>query len=326
MIQKKAAIIILVARKNFFIKSIKNFYKNWNNQYNYPVYVHTFGKIFSDSEKIKIKNVISPFIYFFEIKPKIPNNIPKKELFYNRKYNQYVVKNFSKKRLGFLHMCYFASNITSFGKPGCLVKDLKNYDYLMRIDDDSLIKKKINFDLFDKLKKYPLGTARLNISNKKHYLLVREKLLSFLKNFFISQKIVIKNKILHDSIKRNDENLLLKIPYSLGNFDLYNMKIIKSSIFDKYIKRVNLFGGQYKYRWGDMEIINLFFYAFYKKPIYDFKFGKDIYIDKVKGAQQVYHSPFTEKYNLNLNSFYHFYLKIRKLLTYKFFYNFLKIN
>jgi hypothetical protein len=98
------------------------------------------------------------------------------------------------------------------------------------------------------------------------------------------------------------------------------------SNFDKYIKRVNLFGGQYKYRWGDMEIINLFFYAFYKKPIYDFKFGKDVYIDKVKEAQPVYHSPFTEKYNLNLNSFYYFYLKIRKLLTYKFFYNFLKIN
>jgi len=64
-----------------------------------------------------------------------------------------------------------------------------------------------------------------------------------------------------------------------------------------------------------MEIINLFFYAFYKKPIYNFKFGKDTYIDKVKDAKPVYYSPFTEKYNLNLNNFYSFYLKIKKIFN-----------
>jgi hypothetical protein len=212
-------------------------------------------------------------------------------------------------------MCYFASNITSFGKKGCLVKELKKYDYLMKIDDDSLIKKKINFDLFDKLKKYPLATARLQISNRKDYSLVRENLLNFLKNFFISKRIKIRNSILAKAIKKNDENYLLRIPYSIGNLDLYNMKIVKNSLFKEYIKRVNLFGGQYKYRWGDIEIINLFFYAFYKRPIYDFKFSKYIYIDKIKEAQVVYHSPFTEKNNLNLNSLYRLYLKIRKIIN-----------
>ena len=38
------------------------------------------------------------------------------------------------------------TNITSFGKLGCPVNELKNYDYLMRIDDDSNFKKEINFD------------------------------------------------------------------------------------------------------------------------------------------------------------------------------------
>ena len=64
MIKKKAAIIVLVARKNIFIKSVKKFFENWNNQYNYPVYVHTFGKIFSESEKKNIKKNISPYIFF----------------------------------------------------------------------------------------------------------------------------------------------------------------------------------------------------------------------------------------------------------------------
>jgi hypothetical protein len=313
--KNKAAIFIISARKEMLYNTLVFFFKNWNSKYNYPVYVHTFGKIFSEEEKQKIKKDISPNIFFYEIKPEIPAHINEKEVFYNRKYNNYVVKSFSKKRLGYLHMCYFASNITSFGKKGCLVKELKNYDYLMRIDDDSLVKKKINFDLFDKIKKYPLATARLKISNRKDYLLVRENLLNFLKKFFISKKTKIINSTLDKAVKKNDENYLLQIPYSLGNFDLYNMKIIKASIFKQYIKRVNLFGGQYKYRWTDIEIINLFFYAFYKKPIYDFKLGKDIYIDKVKEAHPVYHSAFTEKYNINLNSFYNFYLKTRKIIN-----------
>lgn len=313
--KKKAAIFIISGRKQLLYNTLNSFFKNWNSQFNYPVYVHTFGKVYSELEKQIIKKNISPDIFFCEIEPEIPAYIKEKEIFYNRKYNSYVVKNFSKKRLGFLHMCYFASNITSFGKKGCVVRELKNYDYLMRIDDDSLLKKKINFDLFDKLEKYPLATGRLKISNRKDYLLIRENLLNFLKRFFISKKIKIKNVILDKAVKKNDENYLLRIPYSLGNFDLYNMKIIKASIFKQYIKRVNLFGGQYKYRWGDIEIINLFFYGFYKKPIYDFKLGKDTYIDKVKNAQAIYHSPFTEKYNLNLNGIYNFYLHIRKIIN-----------
>lgn len=313
--KKKAAIFIISGRKDLLYNTLNSFFKNWNSKFNYPIYVHTFGKVYSELEKHLIKKDISPNIFFYEIEPEIPAYIKEKEIFYNRKYNSYVVKNFSKKRLGFLHMCYFASNITSFGKKGCLVKELKNYDYLMRIDDDSLLTKKINFDLFDKLEKYPLATGRLKISNRKDYLLIRENLLNFLKKFFISRKIKIKNAILNKALKKNDENYLLTIPYSLGNFDLYNMKIIKASIFKQYIKKVNLFGGQYKYRWGDIEIINLFFYAFYKKPIYDFKFGKNIYIDKVKNAQAIYHSPFSEKYNLNLNGIYNFYLHIRKIIN-----------
>ena len=312
---KNAAIYVLCGRKELLYNSLKNFFENWNNSFQYPVFVHTFGKVFSKAEKQTIQKDISHSIFFYEIKPKIPSYINENEIFYNRKYNNYVVKNFSKKRLGYLHMCYFASNLTSFGKRGCLVKDLKNYDYLMKIDDDSLIKKKINFDLFDKLNKYPLATAKCEISNRKDYLLVRENLLNFLKKFFIKNKVQIKNKTLLKAIKKNDENYLLRIPYSCGNLDLYNMKIIKSSIFKEYIKSVNLFGGQYKYRWGDIEIINLFFYAFYKEPIYDFKFTKDIYVGKVENAFQVYHSLFTEKYNLNLNSFYRFYIRVRKIIS-----------
>ena len=312
MLKKNAAIIVLCGRKRLLEKSLKYFYKNWNNKYDYPLYIHSFQKLFTDKEKTNIRTNFSKNIFFYEINPQIPKYIQENELFYNRKYNKYVLKNFSDKRLGYLHMCYFASNITSFGRPGCLAKELKKYDFLMRFDDDSLLKKKINYDFFNKFTKFPLATGRLIVSNKKDYILVRENLLIFLKNFFKKNKIKIKNKLLRDAVVKNNENMMLKIPYSIGNFDFYNMKKIKKSLFNKYIKAVNLFGGQYKYRWADIEIINLFFYAFYQKPIFSFRLSKEVYDDKVKEANPVYYSPFSQKYGVDLNSAYNFYLRLKK--------------
>ena len=58
-----------------------------------------------------------------------------------------------------MHGERFWLNLTSYGKIGCIVKDLEKYDYLMRIDDDSNFKNKIDFDLFDALRDNPFATA-----------------------------------------------------------------------------------------------------------------------------------------------------------------------
>ena len=76
-------------------------------------------------------------------------------------------------------MCHFAANITSFGKKGCISSKLKNYDYIMRIDDDSWFKKRINFDFFKKIKNYPMATGRLTKMKRKDVDLTRENLLKF---------------------------------------------------------------------------------------------------------------------------------------------------
>jgi hypothetical protein len=94
--KKKAAIFIISGRKNLLYNTLYSFFKNWNSKFNYPVYVHTFGKIYSELEKQLIKKDISPDIFFYEIEPEIPTYIKEKEIFYNRKYNSYVVKNFGK--------------------------------------------------------------------------------------------------------------------------------------------------------------------------------------------------------------------------------------
>ena len=48
-----AAIYLLSSRKDFLYTSLESFYKNWNDQYDYPVYVHYYDDIYDDlSEKI----------------------------------------------------------------------------------------------------------------------------------------------------------------------------------------------------------------------------------------------------------------------------------
>ena len=57
--KKKAAIFIISGRKELLYNTLNSFFKNWNSQFNYPVYVHTFGKVYSKLEKQIIKKNIS---------------------------------------------------------------------------------------------------------------------------------------------------------------------------------------------------------------------------------------------------------------------------
>ena len=50
-----------------------------------------------------------------------------------------MLKKFDKRRLGYLHMIYFKSNMSLFGEWKCENKYLAKYDYLMIIDDDPLV-------------------------------------------------------------------------------------------------------------------------------------------------------------------------------------------
>ena len=85
---KKCAIVILAARINILSDTLNFFYQNWNNNYKYPIYIHTFGKLISDSKKREIKNKIDNSIKFFEIYPEVPKHINENELYYNRTYHE----------------------------------------------------------------------------------------------------------------------------------------------------------------------------------------------------------------------------------------------
>ena len=284
-----AAIVILVARKKILYRTLDLFYINWNNFYKYPVHIHTFGRIFNDKEILQLQKKYTN-IFFHSIKTKIPTNLEFKDLFFYRFYNNFAFKSFNPLRLNYLHMCNFTSNISSFGKTGCINKELEKYDYLMRIDDDSWLKNKINKDLFIALEKHPMASGRLTITKNSKIHLTRERLFFFIKNYVNKHKIKVKNNQLKKILNQKDEKKLSNLQFSLGNFDLYNMSEFKSKRFKKFINAVNKSGGIYKYRWADYDLLNLYLYMFYKKPLHDFKFSEKLYSDKYPGSKKIFGS------------------------------------
>lgn len=312
-----AGIIILVARTKILKKTLNFFYKNWNQRYDYPIYLHTFGKIVSDDLLHEINRDISKNIFVKEIDYGVPDHIPETDLFYNRTYNDYVKSRFPKKRIGYLHMLRFSTNITSFGKKGCFSKEMEKFDYLLKFDDESWFKKKIDFDLFDILSEYCMATGYadgdgVSLKIKKE---TTENIWEFYKSYLKKFQYEPKNHILKEALKKDNGDLIHELYYKCGNCELYNIPEILKYPIKEYLDYANLYGGDYKYRWGDNEVLGLFAYTHFDKPFFDFEFKKKgIYYPSFPSIYTDGFAPSPDdKFNVN-NSFLAVILfKMRKL-------------
>ena len=117
----------------------------FNHKHNYPIIIFYHGsKYDSQIFRNKIKNINKKTEFrFHKLKSNLPSHIKKEDLFWNLKDNKYA-KSF-KGRIQYLHANYFWNNFMNY-------EELKEFKYLMRIDDDSWFKNSIDFDFFDKLK------------------------------------------------------------------------------------------------------------------------------------------------------------------------------
>ena len=312
-----AGIIILVARTQILKKNLKLFYENWNYKYDYPVYLHTFGKIISKKQMKEINDNISKNIYLKEVDYGVPENIKESELFYNRTYNDYVKNRFPKKRIGYLHVLRFSTNITTFGEKGCFSKEMEKFDYILKFDDESWFKKKIDYDLFDILNDYEMATAYADgdgvpLKIQKE---TRENIWEFYKSYIKKFGYVPKSKILRDALKNNDENQIHNLSYKCGNCELYNIPKILEYPINEFLDFANEYGGDYKYRWGDNEVLGLFAYTHFDRPFYDFKFKeKDIYSPSLPSIYTDGYAPSPgDKLNVNTNILVYIFIKLKNL-------------
>lgn len=242
--------------------SLELLYKNFNNEYKYPVLVTSFGKQYSNRFIKKIHKEIDPTIKFLELPlPEIPSHIKEEDLFYNRKEIEYVKKSFPKSRVGFLHVDQFVTGLAME------YPEIMKYDYVLKMDDDHFFLKNPGFDWFKSMQNndYKFGVFELEKCDSK-----RQR----------DCQVGIR-ELAGRYIKEND----IKPPSSsldeFGNWDskisrdptIWGMEVFKNENWENWWNYVNQSGGIYKYRWGDLEIHALYMRMYYPDSAWhDFDF------------------------------------------------------
>ena len=274
-----AAIFLLSSRKSILPTCLHYLNKNLNKE-KYPIHVFHFDDIYSPEYIETLKSSLGQDnLYFHEIPYGVPDHIKEEDLYYNRNYLPYVSMYFPKSRIGYLHMEYFVSNFYKLDQ-------ISEYDYIVRIDDDSYFKKDLSClgdflkDLEDKNSKF--GSAHFWNHVGENTLQTRENLWEFTNQFILENKIEIKNKRLLKCIEDQDQDRFHRLGWSAGNFNLYKSDLFKEPTWDLWIDLINEKGHIYTNRWGDQEVIGLYYYMTRKEEPFNFDLKKkELYSDKL---------------------------------------------
>ena len=160
--------------------------------------------------------------------------------------------------LGYRHMCrFFAGEIFKN-------LNLKDYEYIMRMDTDSKILREVGYNVFEymKLNKLYYGfiAPAVQLDNPKVCIGLWEKSLEWFNNN--------KNSCLKEPLKEIEE---YKIYYT--NFEICSLEWFKNSKYLDFFDFIDRQGGIYTNRWGDHVIrylgINMLMKDEFKYPIYN---------------------------------------------------------
>ncbi len=280
---KKGCIFLISARKRLLRECLFLLDKNYNNKFHYPILIFYHGKLYDDYKfRESIRSINRKVEYrFHKLKAKIPSNIKKKDLFWNLE-NPYA-KRF-KGRIGYLHANYFWNNFMNFSH-------LMEFNYLMRIDDDSWFKGKIEIDLFEELdrNKGLFGSAYLWENSSERAMNTRINLFNWTKEYIKKKAIKVKDKKLRESLNGDVDNLLFhSLKWNSGNCNIYNRKMFETDSWREFNNEFNKIAGGYRYRWGDCEILGIYSYIFLDPPIINFNLkSKGLYESQLPSTKFV---------------------------------------
>lgn len=265
----KSAIVILTQNtpeKRIYLKNCLYFlFKNFNEKFKYPVIILHEGDYTPEFQEEIIKGVrgeSSSFIKFKELDKedfKIPEHIDKVKLAKSIELQPVPYW----RNESYRNMCNFwLKHFTKY---------VAEYDYVMRLDDDSIIEEKINSDLFQIMKEKDLNY----ISNIIHIDcgICNYEMKEFFDHYYMDKQDLIKDMFVYSKIDNNSKEIfdnfkkLYKImndkEYEKNEVDIkspimyYNNFFITKTAFwntentKKVIDEINKTGNIYYYRWGD---------------------------------------------------------------------------
>ena len=270
-----AAILILtqntIERKVYLKTTLYFLFKNFNDKHRYPIIILHEGD-YNERDKIEIitgiRGECKELIKFKEIDKKdfeIPQHIDKEKL--NKVVNTQIVPYWRNKK--YRSMCYFW--IKHF------IKYCNDYDYVMRLDDDSIIEEPITTDLFkllsDNNNVYMSNIIHIdcgicNFEMKELFKKIlpnidNEKLDKLFVKADISNKQPIYNKlkelyhIVNDK-EYDKENFTINMPLMYyNNFFITKPSLWNSKEIKNIINEIDKLGYIFYYRWGDAPLHTL---------------------------------------------------------------------
>jgi len=306
----KSAIVILTQNtpeKRIYLKNCLYFlFKNFNEKFKYPVIILHEGDYTPEFQEEIIKGVrgeSSSFIKFKELDKedfKIPEHIDKVKLAKSIELQPVPYW----RNESYRNMCNFwLKHFTKY---------VAEYDYVMRLDDDSIIEEKINSDLFQIMKEKDLNY----ISNIIHIDcgICNYEMKEFFDHYYMDKQDLIKDMFVYSKIDNNSKEIfdnfkkLYKImndkEYEKNEVDIkspimyYNNFFITKTAFwntentKKVIDEINKTGNIYYYRWGDAPLHTIIATIADKEKVSKcaFKYSKRLQRESFKDASGKIHS------------------------------------
>ena len=306
----KSAIVILTQNtpeKRIYLKNCLYFlFKNFNEKFKYPVIILHEGDYTPEFQEEIIKGVREEsrsFIKFKELDKedfKIPEHIDKVKLAKSIELQPVPYW----RNESYRNMCNFwLKHFTKY---------VAEYDYVMRLDDDSIIEEKINSDLFQIMKEKDLNYISniihidcgiCNYEMKEffdHYYMDKQDLI---KDMFVYSKFDNNNKEIFDNFKKlykimndkeyekNEVDIKSPIMY-YNNFFVTKTAFWNSENIKKVIDEIDKTGNIYYYRWGDAPLHTIIATIADKEKVSKcaFKYSKRLQRESFKDASGKIHS------------------------------------
>jgi hypothetical protein len=191
-------------------------HRNFNKKFNYPVLIFHEGNILSSHQNVISK--ITPNIKFIDVSNcafEMPIDLPLDW----------------QTQIGYKHMCrFYALQIYEL---------LSEFDYFLRLDDDSYIESQIRYDMFEFMIKGGFEYGYIHKEMDYHQDTI-ETLPQFTRNY-----------IQKNNIKINCDLEDIDTHYFYSNFMITKIDFWLRTEVQNFLKAIDNSLGIYQYRWGD---------------------------------------------------------------------------
>jgi len=256
-------------RKIYLKTSLYFLFKNFNKIYKYPIIILHEGDYTDDTKKEILLGIRYDYRYLLSFKEidksdfTIPDNIDLNRV--NQIINVKPVPYW--RNLKYRMMCNFWMNH--------IHKYTEDYEYIMRLDDDSIIEEAICIDLFEKVKEKEIvylsnivhiDCGLCNFEMKKLFNTIFPNSSKEIDKLFISSKLSQNTEVFHkineimtlNNKNQFDTDIEIDMPIMYYN----NFFITKRSFWMRddvkdIIKKINDHGGIFYYRYGDAPLQTL---------------------------------------------------------------------